>query len=346
MSGDSASKTEKPTPKKLRDARKKGQIAKSKEVVSTLSLLVAGLYFWIAWDWLNGLLREIILLPAQVVGLSFSEGLQIMTNQIITSAVYWIVIPFVLLLFVFTVLGNVAQFGILFSLDPIMPKLEKISPASGFKKIFSKKSLGDTGLSLIKILAIGFVVYLISRNSLKQLIHDVSICDVECNEALMQSLVWQLIAWLMPLLIAIALIDIVMQKAFFMKDQMMSKQEVKREYKDSEGDPLIKGKRKQQHTELVMNSMQDKIRASRVLLTDIDKSIALRYEQGVTPLPLIMAIGSNALARQMVEVAEEEGVAVVANPSAVRLLVDEGKVDQYIPDIAITPIARILRKLG
>jgi type III secretion protein U len=346
VSGDTASKTEKPTPKKLRDARQKGQVAKSKEVASTLSLLVAACYFWIGWDWLMEVLKETVLLPASVYGLPFEDGLQIVTHQVITSALYWIVIPFVAVLFVFTVIANVAQFGFLLAFDPIIPKMEKVNPASGFKRIFSKKSLGDTGLSVLKIIAISVVVSLMVYDALAHLVHDISNCDIDCQTALMQNLTWRLIAYLVPLLLAITIIDIAMQKAFFIKEQMMSKQEVKREHKDAEGDPLIRGKRKQEHKELVMNSLEDKLKASRVLITDVDKCIAVRYEQGVTPLPLIMAIGRKAVARQMVKVAKQEKLPVVEDAAVVNLLIDEGRIGQYIPDIAIGPVAQILRKLA
>ncbi len=343
MSGSSSSKTEKPTAKKLRDARKKGQVAKSKEVVSTLSLFITGIYFWLAWDSIMTTLKEIILLPALLSNIGFSQALGIMLDQIIVSSIYWIIIPFIAISLLSAVLGNISQFGFLLAIDPIIPKFSKINPTSGFKKIFSKKSVSDTGLALVKVLVIGLVVYFLIKSSLPELIHDISKCDVTCNQALLQELVWRLIAFLMPLLIAVTLIDVILQKAFFIKEQMMTKEEVKRELKDSEGDPLIKGKRKQEHTDLVMNSLQDKIKASKVLISDIDKAIAIRYERGETPLPVIMAMGSQGMARQMAKVAKLENVSIVENALAVQILSDDGKVDEYIPDSSIELVAQILR---
>lgn len=345
MSG-SASKTEQPTAHKLRDARKKGQVAKSKEVVSTSTFIVSGLYFWLMWDRIVSLLKELILLPSEVIALPFTEAIRIILDKVFISSVYWIIIPFMLIMLIATLVANIAQFGFLLVTDPIIPKFEKINPASGFKKIFSKKSLADTAMALLKICVIGLVVFFLIKSSLSKLVHDIAVCDLDCNILLMREMVWRLIVTLTPLLIAITIIDVVIQKSLFIKQQMMSKDEVKREHKNQEGDPLIKGQRKRDHTELVMNSLHDKIRSSRVLITDVDVSIAVRYIKGETPLPIIMAIGQSAMARQMKKVASSEGLPVIEDSKAIVMLLEEGKVDQYIPDDAISDVVRVLRQVS
>lgn len=345
MSG-SGSKTEQPTTKKLRDAREKGQVAKSKEVVSTFTLIVSGIYFWLMWDHIVALLKELILLPAEVSSLSFSEACRIILDKIFISSVYWIIIPFMLIMLLATILANVSQFGFILTADPIIPKFEKINPVSGFKKIFSKKSLADTAMALLKITVIGLLVYFLVKSSLSKLVHDISVCDLDCNVLLMREMVWRLFVYLIPLLIAITLIDVVIQKSLFIKQQMMSKDEVKREHKNQEGDPLIKSQRKRDHTEIVMNNLEDKIRSSRVLITDVDVSIAVRYIKGETPLPIIMAIGKLAMARQMKKVAEEEGLPLIEDRKAILVLLEDGKIDQYIPDDAISDVVRVLRQVS
>jgi type III secretion protein U len=124
----------------------------------------------------------------------------------------------------------------------------------------------------------------------------------------------------------------------------MSKDEVKREYKESEGDPLIKGKRKQLHHELVMSADAGAVRNASVVVTNPTRiAVALRYEKGKTPLPMVVAKGENLLARRIIEIAREEGIPVMENVPLARALFEEVEVERYIPAEMIEPVAEVLR---
>lgn len=144
--------------------------------------------------------------------------------------------------------------------------------------------------------------------------------------------------------VVIAAADFVFQKWKFTKDQKMSKEEVKKEYKESEGDPHIKGKRKQFAQELVQSNQEAAVRKSKVVVTNpIHLAIALDYRKGETPLPIIRAMGQNLQAKRIVQIAEEEGIPVMQNVPLAHGLFEDGKVNQYIPVDLMQEVAEVLR---
>ena len=345
MSEDKSRKTEKATPHKLRQARRKGQVARSREIVSTAMLLVAALYFWVAWDWLLELLQATVTQPATLYGLPFRDAFGREWVMLLQRAFYWILLPFAALLFAAAVIGNVLQIGVLFATEPLKPKLEKINPVRGFKRIFSTRNLLENGLAVFKVTGIGVVVYLVVAGSLRELLHEVTVCDVDCLRRVMQVLVRRLFLMVLPLLLGLMMVDYLIQKTQFLREQRMTKEELKREFKDTEGDPLIKGQRRALRRTLTEDDLRERIRGARVLVADVDQVVVLRYDPEETPLPLVVGIGRGAMARRMVEVARAEGVAVVADPALAGRLAEEGQVDQYIPDATVEGVALLLRRL-
>ncbi len=345
MSEDKSRKTEKPTPHKLREARKKGQVPRSREIVSTIMLLVAAVAFWVAWGHWFALLEGAVTAPADLYGLPFRDAFGRLWALLLHLSFYLILLPFAALLFVAAVVGNVIQFGVLFSTEPIKPSLQKINPVEGFKRIFSVKSLLETGLSVLKVAGIGLVIYGVIRASLPELLHEVTVCDVPCLKGLMEVLVRRLFLFVLPLLLVLMLLDYLIQKTRFLIEQRMSRDELKREFRDTEGDPLVKGQRRALQRELGADDLRERIRAARVLVADVDRVVVLRYDPEETPLPVILAVGRDAMARRMTEVARAEGVPVVAQPALARLLAESGAIDQYIPEPAIQPTALLLRRV-
>ena len=148
---------------------------------------------------------------------------------------------------------------------------------------------------------------------------------------------------ILPLIITLAVLDFLFQKTQFDKDQRMTKEEIKREMKNAYGDPHIRGARQGMRRELSEQDIQSRIKTARLVIIDIGLAVALYYEQDVTPLPVIVAIGKAGMARKMIEIAQLENVAIIRDARLVGDLIEEGKIDQYIPVSTIDRVAKAMR---
>lgn len=342
MSEDKDKKTEEPSHRKLEEARKKGQVPKSKEVVSAIVLLIATVYFYLFWDNLIQHLQDIILAPAKFYHLDFDTAKSLILRYIMTIGLLYIVLPFVATLFLITLLANIAQFGFLFVTDPIMPKLEKISIISGFGRIFSSKTLVDTSLSLLKIILISTVIWYVMNVALSVFPNYPGQCDLTCYRLIGQSLTLKLIALLIPLFMVLAIIDYMVQKHEFTKQQRMTKDEAKRDYKNTEGDPFVKSVRKSLHFEMLYDDFEDRVKYSRIIITDYNKGVALSYREGME-LPVIMCKSSGGMLSKLLSIARQEDVPVIENTTLTHSLFEDGAIDEYIPQATITKVAEAMK---
>ena len=335
-------KSEPPTPKKLRDARKKGQVAKSKEVSSAalLTVVFAMLYAFMP-GYLEKLLR-LIVAPREFYEAEFEFAANALLEVTVITALM-IFGPVLAVVAVVGVLANMAQFGMLFSAHSLKPNLGNLNPAKGVKKIFALQNLVEFIKSVIKIVFLSILIFLVIRTSIHELVK-IPHCGFRCILPVLPRLFFQLIIYTVAAFVVIAAADFVFQKWKFTKDQKMSKEEVKKEYKESEGDPHIKGKRKQFAQELVQSNQEAAVRKSKVVVTNpIHLAIALDYRKGETPLPIIRAMGQNLQAKRIVQIAEEEGIPVMQNVPLAHGLFEDGKVNQYIPVDLMQEVAEVLR---
>ena len=345
MSNDSSSeKSEKATPKKLREARKRAQVPRSKDIPSATQLLFAALYLWLTWDWTVEQLKEMLLVVPQLINMDFTQALRTGFEAILQHALYNLAIPFSMFLLIAGILGNIVQFGFVFSFDPIIPRPQKINPADGAKRIFSIKQFVETLLSLAKTIIVGVVLLLVLHGGMQELLHPIEQCNVECQQQVTEHLMGTLIFMILPILITLAVLDYLFQHAQFMKEQRMTKDEVKRENKETYGDPHVRGAREGIRREMAEQDIQTRIRTARMIVLDMGIAIAVQYEADKMPLPIIVAIGKGNMARKMSEIAQKEHVALISDPALAQKLADEGKIDQYIPESTITQVARALQK--
>ncbi len=345
MSGDSSQeKTEKATPRKLDKAREKGQVARSNDIPSIFVLVTAFVYIWFTWDWTVKKLQDFFTIIPQLYTLEFHKALQIGLKTIVYDGLFTIAIPFSMATLLAGLIGNVAQFGFLLSFEAIIPRPDKISFSSGFKRIFSGKQFITTLLSLAKTLVVGFILLMILHTGMKELLHEVKQCDVNCEYEIVVYLLKKMLFFILPALIVLAIFDYLYQRTQFLKDQRMTKEEIKHEQKDTFGDPHVRGARHGLRRELAEQDIQQRIRTARLLILDMGIAIALQYEQGVTPLPIIVAIGKGMMARKMVEIAVKENIPLVTNPGLAQDLADQGKVDQYIPEDTVSRVAQAMRQ--
>ena len=345
MSEDKSSKTEKATPKKLRDARKKGQVAKSKDVVSTTILIFLFIYFLIAWNSIQEHLKVLLLSPSQLILLDLKVAIAAFVDIIYQEAIWGIIIPISILTVLGGIIGNLIQTGFLFSIDPILPKMNKISPVSGFKRIFSMKQLKTTGIGVLKVIAICFGIYFVVLLFLEKGTYYLSMCNVSCQQSIVEYYTKILVEIVLIITLFLSVIDFIVQRAEFLKEQKMSKDDQKREYKNMEGDPQIKSKRKQIQREVANDDTNKKVRDSRVIIYSSGVAIALQYNEGDDPLPIISSIGKAKMADKMIEIARAEKVPMYESLELVLTIIKNGgTIDQYIPDESVNGVVQALKK--
>lgn len=334
-------KTEQPTPKKLRDARKKGQVPKSKEVSSAALIIVVLVMLFVLMPSFVTRVQDMILAPAGFYEADFDLAADTLIKSTLISALM-VFSPIVIAVVVVGAMSNIFQFGLMFNASSIQPKLSNLNPASGFKKIFALKNLVEFIKSAFKIAFLALLIFLVLRNAIHELVK-IPNCGINCVLPVLANIFRHVIINTIAAFVVVAAADYVFQKWQFMRDQRMSKDEVKREYKESEGDPHVKGKRKQFAKELVQSSEDAGVRKSKVVVTNPTHiAVALDYREDETPLPVIRAIGTELRAKRIIQIAQEEGIPIMENVPLARGLYGSGEVDQYIPVELLQDVAEVL----
>ena len=335
-------KTEQPTSKKLRDAREKGQVGKSQEVASTAVVLTVFLYIWFGSQWILDNLRLMAAFPASLYTMEYLDAIDEMLALCLIVFVK-ISLPLLILVIAVGVAANLLQVGFLFALEPAKPGLDKINPSKWFKKVFCVKNAVELVKSVLKIV----ILFVIIKRLMEQSLHALMLLpEAEPNDLvnLLGIILKMLVLHCGAAFVVIAAVDYFFQKYQHIKELKMTKDEVKREYKEMEGDPHIKGKRRQLHQELLVSNTLDNVRKSSVLVTNPTRlAVALYYDEDKTPLPMVLAKGNGLLARRMVEVAQEEGIPIMQNVPLAQDLFSQAAVEQYIPSDLIEPVAEVLR---
>ncbi|MDQ5908186.1 MAG: Flagellar biosynthetic protein FlhB [Pseudomonadota bacterium] len=337
-------KTEQPTPKKLRDARNKGQVASSKDLVSGVIMITLFSFLWISSDFYYHQFKELILLPTLFIGpgFDFGYGLQEVLNGILIIMIKMILPPLGLVVIV-AIAAHMFQFGLLLAFESLKPDLNKLNPLEGIKKIFAMKNLIELLKSVLKIAFLTILLYYVIRNNLADLLKTPE-CGLRCVPLVLGAVMKDLVVNTAFALIVIAGADFAFQKFQFIKQLKMSKDEIKQEYKEMEGDPHIKSKRKHLHQEMLSQNMTNSVKKSTVVVTNPTRiAIALEYREGETPLPIVRAKGQNLIAKRIIEIAQQEGIPIMENVPLARALHEQASVDQYIPSDLIQAVAEVLR---
>jgi type III secretion protein U len=340
----SADKTEEPTDKHLRDAREEGQVAKSQEICSTAVVLAVFLYVWIGFDWIRDEIEGLIILSSGVLAQPFREGLKTMASASLRVFLL-LALPAVVLAALAGTLGHLCQTGIMFAFKAATPKLDKLNPKQWFSKTFSMKNLMEFLRSVVKIGIVSVVFYKVFIDALPVLVR-LSGHGLDAVSAALRQVMRGTAGYCLAAFVCIAALDWLFQKRQFLKEHRMSKEDVKNEYKESEGDPQIKGQRKQLHQEMVMNDQVRSVKNADVLVTNpTHLAIAIEYKEGRTPLPVILAKGEGLVAARMIREAEAAGVPIMRNVPLAHDLFEQGRELQYIPSGLIEPVAEVLKWL-
>lgn len=340
---DDSQKTEEPSQKKLDDARKKGQVTSSQEVKHWFVLLGAALVIGVFGPLaafrmtgeLAGYLTNLHAIPME------SEALLGMVTGAAMDITLILAAPLGVLV-IAAIAGSVIQTGVMASAENIKPKLEKINPLAGLKRQFALKALAEFVKGLIKIAVVGVVATMVIVPEFRGM-EQLSGLDAATVMERIYDLSVQLMIAVLAIVTLIAALDYLYQRFEFMKQQRMTKQEVKDEYKQSEGDPMVKARLRQIRMERSRRRMIQAVPEADVVITNPTHfAIAMKYEPGEMGAPRVLAKGVDAVAFRIREVAEEHGVAVVENPPLARALYAAVDVDEEIPPEHYKAVAEII----
>jgi len=335
-------KTEEPTQKKLEDAHKKGDVAKSQEVNSWFLMLAATLVLMVfAKDMSFALASKLKIIMAQAHELPVSgEGLRANLVTLCMAVMGAVGIPFLLFMLA-GLAGNLVQHRPLFSLEPVTPKLSKVSPLSGFKRLFSKTSLVNFAKSLAKLGIVTTVIFIIvwpNRDKLDAIvgIDPLALMDVT------YSLAAQVMIGVVAVLSIIAALDFAWQKHTWWEKQRMTVKELRDEFKQMEGDPQVRAKLRQVRIERGRQRMMQNIpRAAVVITNPTHYSVALEYESGMSA-PVCVAKGIDNVALKIRELAKEHDIPLVENVPLARALYAGVELEQEIPSEHYKAVAEVI----
>ena len=340
---DDSDKTEEPSSKKLEEARQKGQVPQSKEIAHWFMILAAGIIVYTLSPAIGAELYAdligFIATPHQFI-LS-DTNLGDMLTVLLLKVIMVLMLPFVLLM-VAAFLAHVLQFGILFAPDSLEFKLERISIIKGFGRLFSMRSVMELVKGLIKIAVVGAVIYGVINPVFYQA-SDYIHYEVSELAKLIYKLTGKILMVVVAVLTSIAMIDWLYQRFTFMKEMRMSKQELKDEYRQSEGDPVIKQRQRQIRADKARKRMMAAVPKSTVVVTNpTHYAVALLYEDGKMEAPKLVAKGVDAVALRIRQVARENNVPIMENPPLARTLFAHVEIDQEIPADYYKAVAEVI----
>ncbi len=340
----SQAKTEPPTQKRLRDLRRKGQVAKSPDVAATAALVVGVCFFVFAGNIILFRIQRVLDVAASVDFRTLMDTHALMRwTALMLLEVVWMTVPIVVVLVVVSAITSFIQVGPVFATEQVTPKLARIDPVAGIKRLFSIRTFVELCKLIVKAALLTAVIWFTARYALPALLQSHWL-RVEGLLPLAFRLLKILCWFALAAFIAVAAFDLWFQKWEFLRRNRMSIEEVRREHKEVEGDPLMRHRRKQLHREAVEASMLGNVRRANVVVVNPTHiAVALFYEAGETDLPVVVAKGEGDLARAIRKIAEEEGIPIMHDVDLARRLRSDAPVDQYIPEELIEPVAAVLR---
>lgn len=337
-------KTEKATPKRRQDERKKGRIFQSQEIIIVLTLLAS---FWglklLGPTMLSALEHCMIDFFGQAGTVSVvgtPEAIQYFMRA--GTTFLWAAMPMLLLCSSVSVVGTIAQTRGLFSMESVSPKFNRLNPIEGFKRLFSLRGLIELLKSLAKITVLGSIIWMVFE---EQFWNFPRMMDMEFGQAIATTadIIFSIVEVAAIIMAFVAAADYLYQWWDYEKNLRMSKQELKEEYKQTEGDPQIKGKiRERQQAQARQRMMQQVPSADVVIRNPTHFAVAIKYDPERNSAPIVVAKGMDSLALRIVAVAEENGVFITENKPLARGLYEAVELDQEIPDRFYQPIAELL----
>ncbi|MCY3974374.1 MAG: type III secretion system export apparatus subunit SctU [Simkaniaceae bacterium] len=339
-----AEKTEKATPKKLRDARKKGQVAKSKDFPAAFTFAASfALIATTAGFFFKNLAGFMI---ATFHGVANGERIAAHIPLFVSQAfqvIFKTSMPFMILISVIGVLVNFLIVGPLFAPQAMKVDLKKLNPVTNLKNIFKLKTFVELLKSVLKIAGAVLLIYSVVRDSLPQIIATAAM-PVLGSALVFSEFLIKVAVRVGIFFLVVAVFDLVFQKKNFAKEMKMEKYELKQEIKDTEGNPEIRGKRRQIQQEIAyQDGPQATRRASVVVTNPVHIAIALQYDAESDPAPKICIMGKGLTADTIAKIAVEEAIPIMRNPPLAQELYNKGKIGHYVPEETYEAIAEVLK---
>lgn len=344
--GPGGEKTEPATPKKLKDAREEGQVAKSMEVITACMLL--GLFLGLklfAGYMGTGFLERFVQIYgsiSSIVSGQVTKNTMIAVMQECIVAILLISAPIILIAFVVAFICNVVQVKWVPTLKPLKPKPSKLNPMKGMKRLFSKDKIMELLKSIAKVAVLSYVVYDTIKDEYGLLFQFYRF-EIGTAMVAIGNLIIDIGIKIAACFFIIAAADYFYQKHKFSEDMKMTKQEIKDEYKNSEGDPQVKGKIKARMREASQRRMMQSVPDADVVITNpTHLAVALKYDRNTSAAPIVVAKGADYVAEKIKNTARENKVEIVENKPVARMLYYNVEIDQEIPPELYQAVAEIL----
>ncbi len=337
-------KTEQATPKKLRDARKKGQVAKSQDFPSAFTFVASIALTMVMAPTLFGQLSDFFLsIYSLIPNLQFEDIAAGLMQQAMTT----ILLTTLPILGMVAITGTIVNFliiGPVFALESFKPDIKKFDPISNLKQKFKMKTLIELGKNVLKISIAGYLIYTVMWDKIPDIISTARL-PISATIVVFGEFLTAVVMKVGLFFALVAIFDLFYQKYNFAKEMKMEKHEVKQEYKNTEGDPIIKGKRKEIAKELAYSAgPEENVSMAKAIVTNpTHLAIAIGYEADEDPAPYILAMGEGHIANLIIKEADKHEVPVLRNIDLAHKLYDDGKVFTYVPIETYDAIAEILR---
>ncbi len=341
-----AEKTEKATPKKLRDARKKGQVAKSQDFPAAITFVVSIAATLLSSGYIFQQLASYIIMTFKSIGTGLDLQNQASMYMIqAMNVIYTTSLPIAVLTSIVGVLVSFLIVGPVFSLEAMKPDIKKLNPVTNLKNMFKFKTVFELLKSILKIAGAIFLIYTVVWNSLPEIIATAALPVLGAAQ-IFNSFLVKVIIRVGIFFLMIALFDLIYQKKHFEKEMKMEKFEVKQEYKDTEGDPHVKSKRRQTAQEIAYQEGPAAAKRARAVITNpVHIAVALLYNEETEPAPRILVMGKGTMAEQIIKIAMENHIPIMRNVTLAHTLFEKGAINQFVPEETYQAIAEILKWL-
>jgi len=336
---DEEEKTEEPTDKKIEDAKKDGNVPKSAEVPGAAILFFSSLYLLFFADAMFLDIQEMMQYIYSFIGSEMDGRLYSTISAKVIYTMLYALFPLFLLVLFLAVIFNLMQFG--FVITPLKLELNKINPISGFKNIFSAKKVIEAIKLTAKLILI-FIVMLIILAIIWDDILAMMDKDINASMASMVELTMYFLLTILLIIIIFAIIDFFFTRHYYFKQLKMSKQEIKDEHKQMDGDPLVKGRIRQIQMKMAKQRMMSDVPDADVVITNpTHYAVALKYDKEKSSAPIVLAKGIDFLALKIKDIARESDIPIIEDPALARAIYEQLEVEQEIPEVFYKAIAEI-----
>jgi flagellar biosynthetic protein FliR/FlhB len=338
-------KTESATPKKKSEARKKGQTAKSKEVPLAITLLTSSIIFITLGNSAYNQIKNMMITffngyMSNPKDFNFYTFEKIMFFSVENIGIVFLM--FAVPIMIMGIGANFLQSGFMLTTEPLKPDLKKLNPISGIKKMFSIRTFVDLLKDLALVSVVGYVGYRFVIDNFDSFL-GINTLNFDVIPGVIKGLFLTILLKITLIMVVIAVADYIYQRYMFNRDLKMTKQEVKEEFKQQEGDPHIKGKRRQKMREMSMRRMMSSVPDATVVVTNPTHiAVALKYTEGSNGAPVVVAKGADRIALKIKEIAKENEVTIIENKPLARLMYSEVEIDEEIPMSMYQAVAEIL----